>query len=101
LNNNNYNERLKSIMNYKNIRTARTSIEEFANYFDLTPKTMRVKNFGKATKTAWTKNKCSIYFHEVNGQTLFSYDGNAKAAYQLGLNILHDKQAQKELNISL
>lgn len=85
----------------KNVRTARVAIEEMANYFGLQPKVLRVKNFGKATKTAWTKNKCSIYFHEVNGQTLFSYDGNAKAAYQLGLNILANKEYQNELGITL
>ena len=83
----------------KNVRTARIAIEEMANYFDLQPKTIRVKNFG--TKTAWTRNKCSIYFHEVNGQTVFSYDGNAKAAYQLGLNILANKEYQNELGITL
>ena len=75
------------------------SIKKWSDYFGLTPKDVRIKNFGH--KTAYTKNKCSIYFHELNGVTYFSYDGNAKAAYQLGLNILNNKQYQSEIGVTL
>lgn len=68
--------------------------------YQLKPKTMRVRNFSKGR--AWTKNKCTVHFYTTDeGDTVFSFDGNAQAAYQLGLNILHDKQAQQEIGVSL
>ena len=79
---------------------ARESIVKWAEYFGLVPKTMRVKNFHNGG--AWVKNQCSVQFYtNDNNETYFSFDGNAKQAYQLGLNILNDKEAQQEIGVTL
>ncbi len=87
----------------KDTATARR-IEEMAAYYNLVPKQMRVLNHGEGV--AWTKNKCQVNFHETKRELKhnfvgFSYDGQAKAAYQLALNILHDKNAQQKIGIEL
>ena len=69
--------------------SARESILAGAQAYGLVPKTMRVRNFSNGQ--AWTKNQCQVNFYRNHaGETVFTHDGSAKAAYQLGLNILHD-----------
>lgn len=87
------------------------NIEQIAGYYNLKPKQMKAYNIVPTDTdvTIWQKGKASVHFlrDEIANQPKYknvsrmSYDGSPKYAYQIALNVLHDKKIQKEMNINL
>lgn len=81
-------------------------IEEMADYYGLKPKRMNKVTASADGHSISVKNKCTVHFYAPPANLKidrfsfgFSYDGNAKAAYQVCLNILHSTELQKAVDI--
>lgn len=87
------------------------NIEQIASYYGLTPKKMKAYNIVPSERdvTIWQKGKASVHFLRDNvanepkfkNVARMSYDGTPKAAYQIAINVLNDKQLQAEMGITI
>lgn len=91
-----------------------TNFEEIVNYYGLKPKKMKVYHLGESENavTIWQKGKASLHFLKdkvasgprYKNVSRMSYDGTARAAYQIALNITHDAELKaqfKEMGVTL
>lgn len=82
-----------------------TNIDQMATYYGLTPQKMKTYHIFEHDNsvTIWQKGKASLhYLKDSNDNARYknvsrmSYDGGAKAAYQIAVNILHDEDLKRQ-----
>lgn len=83
---------------------AKSIIEQFAAFYGLKPKNMRKYDIHTATrqKSIAQAGKATVNFWQGNdGKWFMSYDGGMVAAYQIALNVLHNKVIQTQMGVNL